>query len=63
MYNILIDYGSEGHRFLTDSNGKVLDFETTNAAVKAAIEFNTCGRWSVVKIIHWEVKPNDFKED
>lgn len=48
MYKVLIDYGTEGMKFMD------IEFTSVDEAVKGAVALNSAFPFLIVKVIDWE---------
>lgn len=55
-YQVLIDYGVEGYKFM---DGR---FDTLDEAVKQALMFNTGHVFLIVQVVEWEAHPKETNQ-
>jgi hypothetical protein len=56
-YRILIDYGSEGRKYITGAAGEIVEYDDIQEAVTAAItDYSRYQNWEIVQPVKWKVE-------
>lgn len=56
MYAVLMDYGSDGFKWLTDDEGVRIEYHSADEAMKGYVSSYGLGnKFEILKIVEWRV--------